>query len=49
MKIAIIRGSNSILKHSYTKKLEQNNYNIKNYDIGATNIIYVLNSLLKMI
>ena len=47
MRIAIIGGSNSVLKHSYTNKLKQYNYNIKNYGIGATNSIYGLIQLIK--
>ena len=47
MSIAIIGGSNSVLKHSYTNKLKQNDYNIKNYGIGATNSIYGLIQLIK--
>ena len=47
MSIANIGGSNSVLKHSYTNKLKQNDYNIKNYGIGATNSIYGLIQLIK--
>ena len=47
MSIANIGGSNSVLKHSYTNKLKQNDYNIKNYGIGATNSIYALIQLIK--
>ena len=47
MSIATIGGSNSVLKHSYTNKLKQNDYNIKNYGIGATNSIYGLIQLIK--
>lgn len=47
MRIANIGGSNSVLKHSYTHKLKQNDYNIKNYGIGATNSIYGLIQLIK--
>tara|TARA_B100001063_G_C16686348_1_gene514557 strand:+ start:48 stop:1070 length:1023 start_codon:yes stop_codon:yes gene_type:complete len=47
MKIAIIGGSNSVLNHSYTNKLKQNDYNIKNYGIGATNSIYGIIQLIK--
>ena len=39
MRIANIGGSNSVFKHSYTNKLKQNDDNIKNYSIGATNSI----------
>lgn len=47
MRIANIGGSNSVLKHSYTNKLKQNDYNIKNYGIGSTNSIYGLIQLIK--
>ena len=47
MKIANIGGSNSVLKHSYTNKLKQNNYNFKNYGVGATNSIYGIIQLIK--
>lgn len=47
MNIANIGGSNSVLKHSYTNKLKQNDYNIKNYGRGATNSIYGLIQLIK--
>jgi len=47
MSIANIGGSNSVLNHSYTNKLKQNDYNIKNYGIGATNSIYGLIQLIK--
>ena len=47
MRIAVIGGSNAIRKGSYTKKLKQNGYNIKNYAIGTTNSIYGLLQLIK--
>lgn len=47
MKIANIGGSNSVLKYSYTNKLKQNGYNVKNYGIDATNSIYGLIQLIK--
>ena len=47
MKIAIIGGSNTILKYSYTHKLKQDGYNITNYGIGATNSIYGIIQIIK--
>lgn len=47
MNIANIGGSNSVLTHSYTNKLLQNNYNLMNYGIGSTNSIYALIQIIK--
>ena len=47
MRIAVIGGSNSVLKHSYANKLKQNGYNIKNYSIGGTNSLYGIIQLIK--
>ena len=47
MKISVVGGSNSALKHSYTYLLQNEGYNLENKAVGGTNSIMGLINILK--